>query len=76
MRECHGPAHTVNRYVEIGGVVVKVQALPSWDCRRPLPMTVQSSGACTVTVIGALRSGWSKQANTRCARSIPAYAAT
>ena len=39
-------------------------------------MTVQSSGARTVSVIGALRSGWSKQAKTRCARSIPAYAAT
>ena len=76
VRECQGPPQTVKRYVEIGGVVVNVQVLPSWEASRPLPITVHSSGASTVNVIGALRSGWSKQANTRCARSIPAYAAT
>src|SRR5262245_55206271 len=76
VRECHGPAHTVKRYVEIGGVVVKDHVEPSCDSSRPLPSTVHSGGALTVIVIGALRSGWSKQAKTRCARSIPAYAAT
>ena len=72
MRECHGPAQTVNRYVEIGGVVVNVQVPPSCDSSRPLPITVQPSGATTATDIGAFRSGWSKHAKTFWARSMPA----
>ena len=76
MRECQGPAQTVKRYVEIGGVVVNGRTPSCSPSARPLATTVHSSGAVTVSVIGALRSGWSKHANTFCARSMPAYAAT
>src|SRR3954447_16324250 len=76
VRECQGPAQTVKRYVEIGGVVVKSQVSPSCDSSRPLAITDQSDGAVTATDIGALRSGWSKHAKTLRARSMPAYAAT
>ena len=37
---------------------------------RVLETTTQSSGAVTVSVYRALRSGWSKQANTRLASAV------
>ncbi len=76
VRECQGPAHTTNRYVAIGGVVENVRTSPSRPVSRPLATTVQSAGAVTVSEIGALRSGWSKQAKTFRAMSMPSRAET
>ena len=76
VRECQGPAHTTKRYVEIGGVVVNDLTSPSRPSSRPLATTVHADGASTVSEIGALRSGWSKHANTFCAMSMPSSADT
>ena len=78
VRECHGPAQTTNRYVEIGGVVANV---PDVVVALVVGAAVgrarsSPSGAATVSGIGALRSGWSKHAKTRWAMSMPTYAAT
>jgi hypothetical protein len=54
--------------VEIGSAGTNTRPAPS-QAGRVLPPTTQSAGACAASVIGALRSGWSKQANVRCASS-------
>ena len=62
---------TTNRYVGIGGVVAKRRTPSSRRGRRPLASTVQAGSARRRASPVALRSGWSKQAKTRCARSMP-----
>ncbi len=74
--ECQGPAQTTKRYGGIAGVVAKVRVVPPVAVGRPFASTVHSAGASTVSAIVARRSGWSKQAKTRWATSIPQYADT
>ena len=62
--EAHGPAHTVTKYVASAGVVASSVRPGATSRAAPLPSTVHARGAVTATVYGALRSGWSKQANT------------
>ena len=56
------------------GVSVKTQvpASPSGgrEATAPLLTTTQPRGACTVMRNVALRSGWSKHANIRCASKV------
>ena len=68
----YGPAHSAVMYVDTRGVgskTVRVAASPtgSAEATGSLLTTVQSLGAVTVKATTALRSGWSKQGNTRCA---------
>jgi hypothetical protein len=42
----------------------------------PFPSTIHAGSADTVSVRGAFRSFWSKQAKTRWAMSMPQYAET
>ena len=65
----YGPAISVVKYVGSGPVVASCQCPGSTCVAGPLPATVQSSGQRTSSVTGALRSGWSKQANQRGAAS-------
>ena len=81
VRECHGPAHSTNRSIGIGGVGVNSHAsacvrCPRWEATGLLDSTVQFGSATTRNVIGALRSTWSKQAKTRWVMSTPTYALT
>ena len=71
----YGPATSAVTYGESGGVVAKrtTWAPPMPSCRstaRPLETTSQPYGAVTVSVNGALRSGWSKQAYIRLASAV------
>jgi hypothetical protein len=50
-----------------GGVSAKTRRSPSRATSGALVTTSQPVGAVTVKRIRALRSGWSKQANTLCA---------
>src|SRR6185503_12654199 len=70
----NGPALTTVTYVESRGVSGNVHTRPpsarsSTEAGAVLLVTVQDSGACTVNACGALRSGWSKQAQARRASS-------
>ena len=69
----NGPALTTVTYVDIGGVSAYVQVLtPSLVLTSALPVllvTSHCSGTWTVMPKTALRSGWSKQANTMRASS-------
>ena len=76
MRECHGPAHSTNRSIGIGGVGVNSHVsacvlCPLVETTVLLDSTVQAGSATTRSVIGALRSTWSKQAKTRWVMSTP-----
>ena len=53
-------------FAEAGGARVDVYKRQSRPSTRALPHTSQAIGARTVTVRGPFRSGWSKQAKTRC----------
>ena len=70
VRRWYGPATSVTKYVDRGGVWSKTHD-PGSTCRPgPLATTTQSTGARTVSRYGALRSGWSKHANTLGAASM------
>ena len=60
-------------YVDSGRVVANSQRPGPVSRPASLPSTVQPSGALTLRVTGALRSGWSKQANIRGASSRNAW---
>ncbi len=66
---CHGPPATEKRYGGIRSVGSNSWWPRSETVVRVLPRTTQASGASTVSVKVALRSGWSKQAKIRCASS-------
>ncbi len=67
---CHSaysPVTIAVMYVEIFGVVGNTHTPSSRLVGVVFETTTQSSGACTVKVKVAFRSGWSKHAYTRCA---------
>ncbi len=66
----YGPATRVTKYVDSGWVGANSHVPGSTCSPGALPMTVQSGGAVTWNVYGALRSGWSKHANTEGAASM------
>ncbi|WSS06006.1 hypothetical protein OG320_26860 [Microbispora sp. NBC_01189] len=65
VHDAHGPAAIATTYVLIGGVGANLRTPGVLESTGALDRTVQPSGVVTLIWKGALRSGWSKQANTR-----------
>jgi hypothetical protein len=61
----------VKRSTGIGGVVANSHASSWQKTTLVLDSTVHVGSATTVSVMGALRSTWSKQAKTRWVMSMP-----